>query len=292
MSTTSAPENASDSGEKLRRVAQRERNRRTIERTQFNYLYITGSEVFHRRTCKLCLNAQSPGRIFGSAYYETAAKGRRPCKRCRPVPKLMYISPPEQKPLSKAERNRNRWEQIASQPVKVKMLTGKVITIRRGRVLGWCRHQLHPGAVSKSILDAHDCLGKNCSYFERNPQSPYWQAVEGEAKAKKKKKDESREGKRQREQEERELLSLNAQWQALLDETESDLQIVRVARESEKAYKIFYVSDSRCADWDRYTEFLDRLKALHPDYRITLRHIRDVDGHLVTREEYRNRRRR
>lgn len=67
---------------------------------------------------------------------------------------------------------------------------------------------------------------------------------------------------------------------------ESDMYIVRVAKDAPSVYRVFYVSDNSFADGNRYPDFLDTLKFLHPHYRINLRHIRDVDGHFVTTDEY------
>lgn len=67
---------------------------------------------------------------------------------------------------------------------------------------------------------------------------------------------------------------------------ESDMYIVRVAKDAPSVYRIFYVSNNSFADGNRYPVFLDTLKFLHPHYRINLRHIRDVDGHFVTTDEY------
>ena len=47
---------------------QRERNQRTIDRTDYNYLYLKNSDVFHTRTCKACLNAKQTGNIFGDRF--------------------------------------------------------------------------------------------------------------------------------------------------------------------------------------------------------------------------------
>ena len=67
---------------------------------------------------------------------------------------------------------------------------------------------------------------------------------------------------------------------------ESDLYIVRVQKEHPGFYKLFYVSDNSFADGNRYPEFLETLRHLHPFWRVHLRHIRDVDGHFVTKDEY------
>lgn len=61
----------------------REQNARWVQASPYNYIYLKNSPVFHRRECRLVLNSKE---LLGSVHYRTAAKGRRPCKMCRPLP--------------------------------------------------------------------------------------------------------------------------------------------------------------------------------------------------------------
>ena len=78
-------------------------------------------------------------------------------------------------------------------------------------------------------------------------------------------------------------------WNAYLEELQYEMQIIRVPEDT--LYRIFYVSDNRFADGNRYPEFLEMLKQTFPRSRLVLRHIRDADGHFITRDEYSQRRR-
>ena len=80
-------------------------------------------------------------------------------------------------------------------------------------------------------------------------------------------------------------------WNAYLEELQYDMQIIRVPEDTPLSYRIFYVSDNRFADRNRYPEFLEMLKQTFPRSWLFLRHIRDADGHFVTRDEYSLRRR-
>ena len=265
------------------RPTQRERNKRTIEKSGFRYVYLKNSAVFHRPECRFCLNAGAVGSILGSVYYGTAAKNRRPCKVCKPVP------PPPDAPIPVEDTQRRKTgarERYEHEIVTVKMLGGEVIDIKRGKIVGWCHHSLHKGAMNKAILTQHDCLGKNCPYLQRNPESPFWAARERERESKEKRKAEIKAEKQRRAEEAENLRGLTERWQSYLDELGSDMLLVRVEKEAPARYKLFYVSDNPFADGNRYPAFLGRLKAEHPGFRIVLRHIRDVDGHFVTREEY------
>ena len=75
------------------RAARRQRNQNIIDRTEYSFLYSPDSKVFHRRECKVMLNAKN---IKGSVHYHTCAgTGRTPCKICNPSPEhetLKYMS--------------------------------------------------------------------------------------------------------------------------------------------------------------------------------------------------------
>ncbi|MBR5800332.1 MAG: hypothetical protein IKY23_09755 [Lachnospiraceae bacterium] len=40
--------------------------------------------------------------------------------------------------------------------------------------VGYCHLQTHPGHISKSLLDQHQCLGKQCPFLERYASHCYW----------------------------------------------------------------------------------------------------------------------
>jgi len=269
--------------------SQRERNQQMIEKTQYNYIYLKDSAVFHRRTCSACLNAKSLESILGSVTYNVAAKSRRPCKLCNPVPLLSDKSVFDQLPSKQERQAAEEAKSYYKEIIKMKMLTGEVVPIRRGNVLGWCHYSMHPGAVSKTIMEKHNCLGKNCPYLERYPDTPFWVNYEAEKKAKEKKKEYLRSEKQRKAQEEQALQALAEDWRSCLEEMNSDMHIVRIAMDSPFAYRVFYVSDNSFADGDRYPEFLVMMRQRYPRCSFHLRHIRDVDGHFVTRSEYHRR---
>lgn len=268
---------------------QKAKNLRTIEKSEYNYIYLQGADVFHRCDCKLCLNSSRP--IMGSVYYRSSAEGRRPCEVCKPIPNLVLV------PITDAELARREavtageFSRRNNEIIYAKMLSGETISIKRGNILGWCHFKGHPGAVSKALMKEHDCLGKGCRYFERDEKCPYWKHLELQKQTEEKRKAQIQKEKQQKAMDSEHLRVLTESWQEYLDDMDSDMYIVRVAKETPSLYKIFYVSDNRFADGNRYPNFLDTLKFVHPHYRIQLRHIRDVDGHFVTTSEYLNRRR-
>lgn len=65
-------------------AALRERNRDSIARSDYNYIFSAHSRTFHRKECPYALSAFD---IQGAGLYKTCIKGgRRPCRHCNPAP--------------------------------------------------------------------------------------------------------------------------------------------------------------------------------------------------------------
>lgn len=266
-------------------LPRRERNAIWVDKAKYNYIYVEGSKVFHKKGCKHYLNGKL---LLGSKYYETAAKGHRPCKCCKPTP-------PNQTPEVKAGTLPKTPEEIEAlrkrrnEVVTAKMLGGTTMDIRLGKIIGWCHCALHPGAINKCILNQHRCLNKECRHFEKNEASTYWEALENEQRAREKQKRKKQAAKAQRSRENENLQITKNTWQSYINDLDYDMTIVRVAQPAPWMYTIFYVSDNPFADGNRYPDFLQRVKDNDPRVRITLRHIRGLDGRFVTTEQYRAR---
>ena len=265
-------------------LPQREINRKRVADSQYNYIYLKGSVVFHRPSCPLWLNAANEKDICGSVYYKTAAKKRRPCQRCRPEPLPQELRQPPPAPSKPAAVPPER--PSADEVVSVRLLTGQTVTTERGMIVGMCHFPLHPGAVDKQLCKKHDCLGKQCAFFTPNADSFYLASLKQIEQEKQRRKEQARREKTQQAEQENDLRRLKEEWQALLDEQGADMQIVRIERTPDRAYLIFYVSDNRFADANRFPAFIQAVREGPPRRRIILRHIRDLDGHFVTRNEF------
>ena len=257
-------------------ISQRERNQQVITKSDYNYIFLLGSKVFHRRDCKVCLRAKDHGNIKGSVYYDASSEGRRPCKICQPIAGLS-LSPMSLKKCAK------KWN---DEIIRTTLLTGKEVRIKRRDIIGWCKCYQHPGSITKALLEEHNCLGKQCFHLQRNLQCPFWIQREAERKAQEARKAKLKKERELRESEEFTLQMLADDWQDYLDEIDSDMYIVRVAKDTPFQYRIFYVSDNPFADGNCYPELLGAIHSRYPKIRIVLRHIRDLDGHFVTTDEY------
>lgn len=252
----------------------RERNRDIVSRAGYGYIFSPTSNVFHRPTCHLALSARD---INGCKYYNTAAKKRVPCKVCRPDLAATY------RPIK--ERNKQP-SGPKKEIIRTRLLGDQWIDITNLKIVGYCHNRIHPGKLTRKILEEHDCLGKNCKFFEKYPESTYWAAEENRRKQKEKRKQARQAEKMAAQQLEEELSELKELFQSYADDAGYSMLIVRLEKERRDRYRVFYVSDNPFADGNRFPDFLETIRFFFPEYSINLRHIKDVDGRFVTVEEY------
>ena len=147
----------------------------------------------------------------------------------------------------------------------------------------------HPGKLTKRLMTQHDCLGKNCRHFEKYEDAGYWKECDRKKEQKQTARQLQRIKRKQEAATEAVLLNLAELFQSYIDDAGYAMQIVRVDTERINRYRVFYVSEYPFADGNRFPKFLETAHFFFPDYRLNLRHIRDVDGHFVTIEEYQQR---
>ena len=254
-------------------ITRRKNNEAILQRMPFRYVFTPGSEVFHDSSCKLLLNASD---IYGCTKYDTAIKRSRPCKVCHPEPEDI---PNQSDALLEetADLDRLVWANVVGE--------GRIQLAQR-HIVGCCHSRLHPGKLTSAIMKNHDCLGKNCSCFQKYEDSPYWENYE-RAKAAKREANLRKTERRQREakkMEQRESLRLKLQKYA--DLSDHPMNIIRVEEENNITFKVFYVSDNPFADARCYSDFLETLSDVFPENKVILRHIRDEYGNYVTNAEY------
>ncbi len=252
----------------------REKNKRKLEKSEYTYFFVPNSEVFHLKTCPSLLRVNG---FNGSPCYETAAMGRRPCKRCHPLPE-------HEKPVKKQASLPKSIEKS-----EVKLLNGSREWMSSGKIVGVCHNYKHPGAITIDIMREHDCIKKQCQFFGQNPHSIYWR----EKREIKAAKAQTKKLKQAEQKKADELELLRDKWQEIADDLGMEIHIVRVECSDDKwwFHTIYYVSSRAYADFDEYWILIDCLKSFHPHWSFYMRHIKDVDGHYVTTEEYKRRRR-
>ncbi|MDO4982939.1 MAG: exonuclease domain-containing protein [Eubacteriales bacterium] len=265
-------------------LSRREKNVGIIAGSGHRFVFAHDSAVFHRSDCKLVLNARS---IEGCSYYQKAIQKRRPCKICKPHIEDGLDRLPKTSPFNKKAPAYDPNDEV----IRTKMLGYVYLDIRRGKIVGCCHSLLHPGKLTLKIMKEHDCLGKNCPRFEKYDDAPYWTELE----KKKAGKALSRKIQQKKKEKDRiaaeELEDFKEIFQSFVDDAGYAMEIIRIERLSFRYFRIFYVSEYRFADGNRFPVFFNTTKFFYPEIRIELRHIKDVDGHFVTIDEYHSRKR-
>lgn len=267
-------------------VDRRAKNSDILSRVKYNYIYSSKSKVFHRPNCHLMLNAVD---IKGCTRYKTAINGRVPCRVCKPES--------NEHPQETKEKVRGGKERIDLPPpverklISARLLGNRWIEITNVKIVGYCHNLIHPGKLTRKIMEEHDCLGKNCRFFEKNNESTYWVAEENRKRQKEQRKQIQQAEKEAAQKLEDELAELKDLFQSYVDNAGYAMLIVRLEKERTNRYKVFYVSENSFADGNRFPDFLSTIKFFFPRTSINLRHIRDVDGHFVTITEYLSRKR-
>lgn len=54
--------------------------------------------------------------------------------------------------------------------------------------IAFCHYYIHSGALSETMVKQHECIQKNCKYFEKNLENRYWSRRESISAAKKRDK--------------------------------------------------------------------------------------------------------
>ena len=60
-----------------------------------------------------------------------------------------------------------------------KLVSGDYVYVQRRKLIGFCHCDLHKGYVTKSIYRNHKCGEKQCVFFQKFEDCPFWAAEKG-----------------------------------------------------------------------------------------------------------------
>ena len=158
--------------------------------------------------------------------------------------------------------------------------------MQRKNIVGCCHCTTHPGKLTKQLMLEHKCIEKECRYFEKYDCASYWRGKQQKKQVKEKKRTEQKKAKERERLLTERLEGIQREMQEIIDDLSCSMEIIRLEQVAAKRYKIFYVSDYPFADGNRFPDFLGAIYTAHPGWRIWLQHIKDMDGHFVTRSMY------
>ena len=170
--------------------------------------------------------------------------------------------------------------------IRVKLLGGEVHFLPCKSVIGCCHNMLHPGKLTRQLLNGHNCLEKQCPFLEKYEDRPFWMAYKKKLLA----KSVAKQQKKNKKAKERSKAAMQSRlrdiFQGYADATGTEIIVVRVEPANRHTYRVFYVSDNPFLDWNMFPVFLAAVERAFSGQRISLRRIKDMDGHFVTKGEY------
>lgn len=131
----------------------------------------------------------------------------------------------------------------AAECVTTRLLGGRTAEVSFRALVGCCHNRIHPGKLTRKLMGAHDCLGKECRFFEKYEDADYWREKNRKAAAKKKHRQKQTLEKAQQRRE-ADALTLKDLFQTYADGAGYVLRIVRVQEEKKGLLKVFYVSEN------------------------------------------------
>jgi len=274
------------SGLEQKQLAQGKRikltGRELIEKMPYSYFYTPTSAVFHTKTCSAITRAND---ICGCATYKTAIKNRRPCSLCHPTDLSKQRAPIEVLTESSPDANEQK-EAECKELISIRLFDGSVIQTYKHKIVGCCHYGGHPGKMHRKLMEKHNCIGKQCRYFQKYEQSTYWENAQRQALANEKKKKALQDKRERQRQKELRLRSVGEELQYYLDLCGYQVDILQVEEAWPDAFKVLYVSDKPFADGHLYKEFYDTIRYLYPSRKLLMKHIKNENGCFVTLDEY------
>lgn len=183
----------------------------------------------------------------------------------------------------KAEAKRKKQKNTQNAPQKndelkgAKLVSGDYVYVQRRKLIGFCRCDLHKGYVTKSIYRNHKCGEKQCVFFQKFEDCPFWAAEKGY----KRYKNLSPSQKSKIKSEEEKFVRMAEELQKLADKFGYPMKITSVRQgEHKKHIIVFYLSDRPYNDFYRFLD-LSRTFGFYRSAYVELRHVKDINGNYA-----------
>lgn len=169
-------------------------------------------------------------------------------------------------------------EEYIDDYVNVKLITGEQVCIKRSNLVGYCHFPEHKGRITKTLLKNHECLKKQCHYFEKDSVNPYVDTVKHIEESHKRAKEAAKQLKKQQEQQ---LEEWKQKAQEIADKLGFDIKVTSIKKTDQKRrYILFYMSREARNDWFQYYDLVIKL-GWATRRSFYLKHIKDIDGSYV-----------
>ena len=168
---------------------------------------------------------------------------------------------------------------------RVHLIGGTYATIDTNSIVGYCHNETHKGFLTVAIMNEHDCIGKECFYFEKFEDYPFWQKKqrkdEQEKLAKVKAARRKENARLAKENLERKNTLMVSRAEELIDKyAYKNIKIISIHTDKTSGV-IFFISDKKENDWYEYRELAFSMNKMF-NKKFILKHAKLPDGSYAT----------
>lgn len=165
------------------------------------------------------------------------------------------------------------------------LIGGAYATVDTNSIVGYCHNEAHKGFLTVSIMNEHDCIGKECFNFEKFEDYPFWRKKqrkeEQEKLAKVKAARRKANARLAQENRERKNALMLSRAEELIDKyAYKNIKIISIHTD-ETSGVIFFISNKNANDWYEYRELAFSMSRIFHK-KFMLKHAKLSDGSYAT----------
>lgn len=154
-------------------------------------------------------------------------------------------------------------------------------------IVGFCHCKVHTGHLLKSTMKKHECISKQCPFFHKFEDYPYWVGKENRKKEIEKQKKKLQYQNNMKIHFQRRFENVRRIAQNAIDVRGLPLVVTSVALQKPNKYILNYVSNESKDDSDEYSKLIDKLNQIGIG-KFYLKHIKNINGYYATIAEYKS----
>lgn len=168
----------------------------------------------------------------------------------------------------------------------VKTIEGERKDVRVKNIVGFCHYKHHKGVVTKNLFKSHDCSRRNCYYFQKFAEYPFWENREKAKEVEKEALQHKKEKKHAKVYIDNDILS---DISKMMSDHPLPTIVTSITRVSPTSIQINYVTDR---DYDDHVDFNGIRNRLQTKYsqQFKLQHIKLLNGKYAKISDYLSRR--
>lgn len=166
-------------------------------------------------------------------------------------------------------------------------------TVKKSKIVGFCRCDIHRGWLTDNIAKTHNCEAKNCVFLQKINEHEFWERTTKKAEKRKQQKELIKEIKEKKAKtnfnRENHLKRMKNFAQNIVDYFNYPIILTRIKLINEEKREIIlnYISDKNYNDYKTYNEIAIQLGKQY-GYHFLLKKVRRPDGRYATREDWYN----